>query len=322
MDFEQIRWKLADDMSPQEVELIVSNQDKLNDEEKAAFAGLISAAQPLSGPDDILNDTINAAVENEIDNANNNPENTEQQNAAPAVAPVVPATPAQPVIPTVPQTQEQLDAYLEQKRKGWETEGKTKQEQTVEETKIQQFFDAGYTPKDWNEYTNDMFNKIAPAVEQRIIARLQEENRKFAEQQTQLKATQKEVYDKFEGEFATLAQSKLIPDPATQKEEYDKVHNQILAIGDAHNKTNVTEAYKLWSIIPVIHGGGLVVSETPAAKPDTKAAMERQKAAAAKIQPGRGAPGSRKGGPPQWAHVHNANIDDLIEAAQQNYMPS
>lgn len=311
MDLETVRWKLADDLSPQEVDFLIENKDKLNEEERDAFEGVMLAATPLPDPDQIIEENIEKAVE---EPTNTDPANTIPEATAPAAPVVQPVTPpAQPVVPTVPQTQEQLDAYLEKKRTEWDAAGKTKAEQKTEEEKIQTYFDSGYTPKDWNQYTHDMFEKLAPQFEQRVLATLDKRNAEFMENQKKIKASQEEIYKRFETEFDTLSTQKLIP--ARTDANYDTVKKQILAIGDAHGKATVADAYKLWSIIPTEHGGGLNVTggQPPA---DPKAKLQAQKDAAARIQSGRGIPGAGKKGPKSWAHIHSTSMDDLLDEAR------
>lgn len=313
MDLETVRWKLADDLTPQEVDFLVENKDKLNEEELAAFSEVILQSTPLGDPDAIIDEAIDKAVE---EPENTDPANVIPEAAAPA-APVQPALPAQPAV-TVPQTQEQLDAYLEKKRTEWDAAGKTKAEQKTEEAKIQTYFDSGYTPKDWNQYTNDMFEKLAPRFEQRVLETLDKRNKEFQENQEKLKTTQKEIYARFEKEFDTLAESKLIP--ARTDANFETIKKQILAIGDAHDKSTVADAYKLWSIIPTEHGGGLNV--TGAAPVDPKAKITAQKQAAARIQSGRGVVGTGKKGPASWAHIHSTSMDDLLDEARGRTLPA
>lgn len=307
MDLDQIRSKPVTDLNADDIRVLNENQDKLTNEEFLAFQDVLSAGDPF--PTD-----PNAVLDNAIDDG------LGAQDPQPPVTPEVPAntqpaTPAQPTTPTVPaptvpQTQEQLDAYLEQKRQAWAAEGKTKAEQEAETDKIQQFFDAGYTPKDWNEYTNEMFEKIAPLMEKRIIATLESRNKEFQDQQDKIKATQAEVRKRFEDEFDTLSNNGLIPkrdDP-----QYEAVKKQIWDVGDNNGKTNITDAYKLWSIIPVTHGGGLVVEGTEAPV-DPNAQINRQKQAASRIQPGRGSIAPSKPSAPSWSNIHSTSMDDLIE---------
>lgn len=304
--FEDIRNKMVDDLTPQEIDVIVANKDSLNEEEKSAFDYILQQADPLAdNPDQALDNAITEAVD--------------EQPATPEVTlPEPPATPAQPVppaTPTVPQTQEQLDAYLDQKRKAWDEEGKSKADQKEEEEQIKTFFDAGYKPNDWNEYTNEMFKKIAPLIEQRVIKTLEDRNTKFQEEQKKLQTTQQTAYKQYEAEFDTLSNNGLIPkrdDP-----EYPNVKQQIVDLGVANGKRNITDAYKLWSIIPVDKGGGLVLEGQ--VRSDPKAALQRQKEAAGRIQPARGGMGAKKNVTPSYNDVHTTNFDDALDKAKEKY---
>lgn len=314
MDFDKVRWKLADDLSVEEANLIVQNKALLNDEEKAAFADVLQAAEPL--PDNPLDAAINDAVD---DPANQDPAAAITEPTPPnqPTQPPAVATPAAPIAPVVPDnvvTQDKLDSYLAEKKKEWDAAGKTAAEQAAEAAKVQQFFDAGYAPKDWNDYTNVMLEKVAPLIEQRVLATLDKRNAEFAENQKKIKATQDQIFQQFEKEFDTLATSKLLPDPKEKPAEYAAAKKQIIAIGDAHGKNNVTDAYKLWAIIPVEHGGGLVTGAAPVdPQAAEKAKIAAQKAAAGRIGSGRGAPGVVKPGAPQYAKVHGARMEDLLE---------
>jgi hypothetical protein len=317
LDFDKVRWKLADQMLPEEVDLIIANKDKLNDEEKAAFADLLDAAEPLADdPKDVLDNAINDAVD---DPANAEP----PAGDPPAPQSAAPVTPEKPVVtldPTNIVTTADLETYLEEKKKQWDAEGKSKADQKTEAEKITTMFDSGYTPKDWNEFGVQYLEKISPLIESRVLAKLEAQNKTIEENRSKMQQTQREIYQRFETEFATLATSKLIPDPKAQPEEYKKVHEQILAIGDAHGKSNVTDAYKLWAIIPVEHGGGLVGAGKAPVDPKLaeKARIDAQKIAAGKIGSGRGGVAPvKKGATRSWAEVHGQSMEDLIESRLQ-----
>lgn len=319
-EFEAARWKLVEDLSDRDVEVLLSHRDQLNQEEQDAFGAVLDASTPFpDDPNAVLDTTINQAIDdpqNQTD-PNQPPADPNQPAAAPAQPPAQPVVPpVTPPAPTVPQTQEQLDAYLEQKRKGWEAEGKTQAEQAAESTKIQQFFDAGYTPADWNQYTNDMFQKLAPMMEQRIIATLEARNKEAVENANKIKETQQQVMGRFEAEFDTLSNNGLIPkrdDP-----QYKTVRDAIWKVGDTNGKTNITDAYKLWSIIPIEHGGGLIVEGST--QPNPQQQINRQKQAAGRIQSGAGAVGGKKpGGPAEWHNVHSTSLDDLLDKAKAEH---
>jgi len=317
--FEEARWKLADDLTDRDIELLVKHKGELNQEEQDAFRDVLSASvAPFpDDPNQVLDDTIKEAVDHEAENAPPPDANQPPANTQPATPPA-PATPA--AAPSnIPQTQEQLDAYLEHKRRQWDTEGKTQAEQDAKEKEIQTFFDAGYKPQDWNEAANQMFQKFAPLFEQRVIARLEAQNKKNLETLDERKKSQEVVMQGFEKEFDTLSENGLIP--KRDDAQYEAVRKQIWDIGDNNGKTNITDAYKLWSIIPVTHGGGLVVEggETPPPA-DPNAQIDRQKQAAGRIKSGAGAGGgSKKGGPPVWANIHSTSMDDLLERAKATH---
>lgn len=299
MDFETVRWKLADTLTPEEGEFIVANKDKLNDEEKAAFADVLQAAEPLPDLEKVIDATANADPENPV----------EPVTPAPVADPVTPPAVVAPVIPDNVVTQDKLDSYLTEKRKEWEAEGQSKEQQKEKEKEAQQLFDSGYLPKDWNDYSTAFLEKVSPIIEARVLATLDKQNKINEDNQNKIRQTQKEVFDRFETEFATLAKSKLIPDPVEKPDEYAKVHAAILKMGDENGKTNVTDAYKLWSIIPVEHGGGLATG-APVVTPEEK--IDQQKDAAGRIGSGRGAPTISKAGPPDAAVIHNTSLEDLV----------
>ncbi len=313
LNFDSVRWKMADDMSPDEVDLIVANKDKLNDEEKEAFSELLLAADSSYDPETVLEDNINKAVDDPTNQ--DDPEKPKQE-----ATPVEPTPAETPKVPDNALTPENLDAYMEKKKEQWDAEGKSKQDQLKEEEAIKfEVFGKGEVPEDWNAAINKFAPALLDAAEKRILARLDKQNKEIADNQTKLRQTQQEIFTRFEKEFETLATSKLIPDPKTQPDEYKKTHDAIIAIGDAHGKSNVTDAYKLWSIIPKEHGGGLGTGGKADPEAAKRAKIESQKEAASKISSGRGAVGTKKGGAPNWAKIHNTSIEDLIEEAQTNY---
>lgn len=299
-EFEKTRWKLADQMDDHDIEILLANKEKLNEEERAAFAHLITEDEPFS--DNPLDDAINKSIdapENQTDDEIPTP---------PVVEPVIPIIPA-PSIPENVVTQDKLDTYIEGKRKEWEAAGKTKAEQDKEETKIQRLFEEGYEPKDWNEYSMQFLEKMTPIIEKRMFDRLEKERQAQVDLQNQTRTEQQKVYQQFEGEFANLSKQKLIPDPTTQPDEYKRVHEEIIKVGDAHGKSNITDAYKLWAILPKQHGGGLDYTP-PAVDPNKR--IQAQKQAAGRVGSSKGAViPARKAN--DYNTIHNARMEDLID---------
>lgn len=302
LDFETIRWKTADQLSSDEADFLVKNVDKMNDEEKTAFGDLIQQATPLS--EDPLTDAIAATTDAKEPVVPIDP-------ATPAAAAPAAATPPAPELPDSVVTEDKLESYLEMKRKEWADEGKTKEQQAVEEKKVQQFFDNGYLPKDWNDYTNAMLEKIAPVMEQRILAVLDKRNAELETNKQKIQQTQQQVFANFEKEFTTLAEGKLIPDPKTQPEEYKKTHAAILAIGDKYGRSNVTDAYKLWASIAESEGGGFKTAGA------TAPTIDQQKQRAGAIGSARGSVAAPKKGPKPWHEVHVMSLEDQIEQRLQ-----
>jgi hypothetical protein len=303
-EFEKTRWKLADEMDAHDIEVLSANKDKLNDEEKAAFGTLLNLTPEAGNTESDVAIPDVDPLEQAIATAGDEP-------VTHVIEPPVPTVPTPPVLPDNVITQDKLDSYIEGKRKEWEAEGKTAAEQKTEQDKIEKLFDEGYTPKDWNEYSTQFLDKVAPILEKRFFAKLEAAEAQKTAQRQQMSDTQKAVYAAFENEFKTLATNKLIPDPSTQADEYKKVHDAIIAIGDAHGKTNITDAYKLWSIIPVDKGGGLDYQSSGAT---AKQKIEAQKQAAGRIGKGGGGIATVKPGAKDYNTIHNMNIDDLIEA--------
>lgn len=319
IQFEQVRHKMAEDLLPAEVEIIVANADKLDEEEKQAFGLLLEENSSYAeNPQEALDKAINEAVDNET--------TPPAPAATEPVAPVTPPAATPPADPNAaPITKAELDSYLTEKRKEWDAEGKTKAEQKVEEDKAIDFFEAGYKAPGWNEAAQIMWNKMAPLMEQRVIKTLEDRNAEWQKEQGKIKEAQTDAWKRFEGEFDTLSTNGLIP-PRTDA-QYETIKKQIVDLGVQYGRNNITDAYKLWSIIPVDKGGGLVTEagNTPP-PPDPKAQINRQKEASARIQASRGGMGNKPGGSSpgqpaiqEWSHIHSTNIDDDIDAAKRKY---
>ncbi len=300
LDFETVRWKLADQMDEDDVKVLLENKDKLNDEEKDAFADILQSSEPL--PENPLEHYL----------LDGEPEKTTEP-IQPEVPekPVVPETPIVPQTPAQPaqqgMTQEQMDSYLETKKKQWDDEGKTKAEQKEETEKLFDVFAKDEVPADWNAAVNKFAPQLLDAAEKRIMAKLEAKEQAKADLATKTQTEMQKALQTYEAEFDTLITAGKLP--ARTSPEFKAVHDAIATLGAKRNVKTITEAYTEYMQTPVEFGGGY---KTGMDTTKQNAQIEAQKEAAGKIGSGKGVVKTQKG-LPLWANIHNMSMDDLLE---------
>lgn len=300
-NFEEIRWKLADQLDEDDVKVLLENKDKLNDEEKDAFADILQQEEPLPA-NPLEHYLLGGEPEKHEEPAQ--PEIPEiQKTITPEPAKPDPQQPAQTGM-----TQEQMDSYLEAKKKEWDEAGKTQKQQEEETQKLFDIFAKDEVPEDWNAAVNKFAPQLLDAAEKRIMAKLEAKEKEKADA---AKKSQ-EAYDKalksYEAQYDELIKDGKLP--ARTDPNFKKIHDAIATIGGKRGSNSIQEAYTEYMQTPEEFGGGYKTGMDEAKQ---KQALEAQKEAAGRISSGRGVVKQQKG-QPLWANIHNMSMDDLLEA--------
>lgn len=299
-NFEEIRWKLADQLDEDDVKVLLENKDKFNDEEKDAFADILQQEEPL--PENPLEHyLLGGEPEKPIEPVQ--PEIPETQKTTTPE----PEKPAPQQVVQQGMTQEQMDSYLEAKKKEWDEAGKTQKQQEEETQKLFDIFAKDEVPEDWNAAVNKFAPQILDAAEKRIMAKLEAKEKEKADA---AKKSQ-EAYDKalksYEAQYDELIKDGKLP--ARTDPNFKKIHDAIATIGGKRGSNSIQEAYTEYMQTPEEFGGGYKTGMDEAKQ---KQALEAQKEAAGRISSGRGVVKQQKG-QPLWANIHNMSMDELLE---------
>lgn len=205
---------------------------------------------------------------------------------------------------------EELDQYLEDKRKEWDKQGVSQAQQDKAEEDIKEFFKKDELPRDWNHAGTRISaqtiaeikshpEEFAKILAPHMIKETEEIKRTITEEQRKkIETTNKE----WDGQMEALAKEGKVPPLDTK--EGKEVDRQIAAIGLKYNQPDMKSAHDLWAAIPKEAGGGLDMS---------KARMKQQKRQASMIGGGTGGNGGSNRRTFSQADIHNKSIDQLIE---------
>lgn len=281
MDLDALKLKTSDELSDPEKDFLRSNVDKLNDEDKEAYADFLSVT-PDGGGDD---------------GANNNDAGNE-----PPAPPAPPADGNEPPAPTPPAPQAGLVFKDEEEAKAFVAKTVAEEQQKQKQAAIdaaktpeeKRWVEDNWMPKTWNEGIQVAVDAALKAVDER--------NQKQTKEQEDKKKVLEEEWD------GIVTANKL---PARGTEEGAKVLKAVYDIGLKYQQPNFTKAYELYSQIPTTQGGGLQV--TPQKK-DTSANRE----AASRIAGNTPAGDSGKGvAPKSYQDLHNKTQSQLIRDAMK-----
>lgn len=157
-ELDKLLLRTADQLDDKERDFIKQNVDKLNDEDKEAYASFLTEEEPEAP----------AQPETPAD-----PEKPEE--------PEAPATPATPEAPTTFtfKTEEEVKEFVKKQLEEEKRLEKEKAEKEKQAAEGKRFVPDGYQPKDWNEAyknTDEMIEKKLEEREQKRIAkRLEDE---------------------------------------------------------------------------------------------------------------------------------------------------
>jgi hypothetical protein len=276
LNLDQLKLKTADQLRPNEKEFLKQNVDKLNDEDKDAYRDFLETPAP----------EVNA-----------------NESVVPEVAePVVPAK-AEPE-PVVFKTEAEAKAFVEKVTA--EREAKAAQDAKDKQAAIdaaktpeeKKYVDENWKPKDWNEGIKTAAEAAADILEQR-------QDKKNKAEKAQREALEKE----WDG---ITEKNKL---PARSTPEGQKILKAVFEVGTKYNQRTFTEAFELYSKIPVDQGGGYDPAGVAKAAELEKGKTRRE--AAAKVTGASPAAATKVPIVKDYQTLHNTPVSKLIRDAQK-----
>lgn len=304
-NIDEVKIKPAKWLDDGEKDFLRQNVDKLNDEDKAAYADFLTPDDDTAGTGD-----QNAAA-GSSDDGNNNGGQGDQANANAAgddqsgkdAGAGANANPVNPDTGYQFKNEAEARAFVERTLQEKEAE-KQKALDAAKTPEERRFVEDNFKPDNWNEG----FKLAVKFAKEEIRAENAAEEKKVADNRKRLQT-----------EWEDVAKVNSLPSLDTQ--EGRVVHDQILKIAIAHGKTNFKDAHELWSMIPAEKGGGYKVdaSTAGAALADAKKAqMSDQKKVAAKVG-GQQPAGTQKSAAgsldvPDYKTLHEArSVKDLMK---------
>lgn len=282
LTFEDARKKPSDELLPEEQQLIIDNKDKLNDEDREAYASFLPY-EPK-------------------------PDNTDVVSSADSKPDADKPTEDTPVF----KSQADIDKYLDEKFKERLEKAATPPApvKTPEPSK-EPVFKSDEKPADWNVVSDRIINATIKAWDEKTARTEAEKEQK---KQEAIKAM-----EGFKGEFNKLASDGKVPSLDTKKGQ--KMWDCIWKVGNEYGRSNITESFKLWNSLSPEAQNEVAVSlkykpftvvETP--EQTKQKQKEAQKDAAAKL-----GHGSTKAVVEKktidYKTLHNSKLTDLIEAS-------
>ena len=229
MDLDKLRLKTSDELNTDEKEFIKQNVDKLDDEDKEAYANFLvdqseSEESPAAGTE------TPAAGEGSGGNAGAGNGGSQPQTP--------PATGGYTF-----KNEDEAKAFVAKTLKEQKEKEEADKQKAIDAAKTpeeKKYVEDNWKPKDWNEAL-----KVATKA---AMDAIREETRNET-------AKQEETRKKFEEEWDGIVEKNKLPKRDT--EEGTKILRQVYEIGIKYHQPNFTTAYELWSSIPTDKGGGL-----------------------------------------------------------------
>lgn len=304
-DFEKARQKPAAWLNDDEKKVIRDNADKLNDEDKAAFASFLDTPDDAAGQGE--GQSAGAADAGAGEGGGGGGEGAGAGSGDAGAGDAGAGDQGQPPAFSFKSEDDAKAFVLKlQQEQAAEKQRAIDAATTPEEKK---WVEDNYKPKDWDE----AYKKSAE-----YAVKLMEEKQEAREKQRQDNAKRAEA------DWQALIKEHKLTDvrnpDGTQNPEGVKVHDQIVEIGLKNGKKNFQEAYDLWSIIPEEKGGGYKIAAAAAGTDPAeikkqqedakKVQLNKQKDAAAKLggqsPAGDGKPAAGALDTPDYATLHKA----------------
>lgn len=289
-DFDKIRHYPADELTIDQMEILKSNADKLNDEEKGAFSYIIE------------DEEFEVEAKPNDDNENSDDDTEDKDDASKDDdGSGVPAF----------KTKAEIDAYVaEQTAKAIEEAKKkqadgTKDKEIPDDTKPK-------TPLDDPNWKPKNPQELADAIEARNNARA-------AENTAKANQLREETNKRLEREISELSSAGKIPKADTP--EGKKAISQMATIAEKRNLSSFNDAYEEWSKTPIEFGGGYDPIKSAQAREadEKKTKLNKQKQLASRVSAGKGEPSSNKPKPIPYDKMKTMNTDEITDYALEQY---
>ena len=204
-------------------------------------------------------------------------------------------------------TQEEFDTYVEKKAQAIVEAAKEPEENEDEDKdkgddQPEPFFDKGYKPKDWEEFAQEFFPKMADRMAKMTEAQKQKTTDEL-----------KKINEGFDQEIVALRESgEDIPEVGTkEKVEFDR---ELAKIGMKYSGvTNMKEAYEIYK---VLHGAGNKVDDGEEVEGETEEQKKERINTAKKVLGGDGGGGNTRQ-PRKYKDIAGRTMDEAVEAAQR-----
>lgn len=246
LNLDKLKLKTSGQLTDTEKDFVRQNVDKLNDEDKSAYADFLQVQEtPIEENQPGEQDAAGSETPPEGGNGG--------ETAKPPVTPSFSF-----------KSEEEAREFV---RKQTEENERAKQAAIDKATTPEQkkYVEENWKPKDWDEG----IRKTVEIAKKEIREEMEE-------------ARQKEIGVKLQKEWEDLAKEKKIP--ALTTKEGKTIHDNIVKYGVAAGKQTFKEAYSVWERIPKEFGGGLEPGAKPPVDPSEAAkVLAAQKKAASKI---------------------------------------
>lgn len=291
INLDELRLKDTADMTAEDKAFLVEHKVELTEEEVTAFSAFINEDEGEEG-DDNEEETDEEKAQREADEA--------------AAA----GAPKPPVFKTV----EESEKWLADKKKEWETEQTKAAQEAIDAKKAEdeaaanadkpiQFFQAGYKPKDYNAFANDLFKVIVTNLGKNptLVGDIREA---LGQMTAQERKTIDSINVEFDQELKQMAAEGLVPDPTT--DEGKKMDKILTNIGARMGLGSMREAFQAYKDL------GAAMGVDPAKQ---KATMTSQKQKASMV--GRGGGGTPSPSKKNYQKdVHKKSMDDIMADAK------
>lgn len=300
MDLDKLKLKTASQLLPAEKDFVRANVDKLNDEDKEAYASFLNPDDVTPEGDEGADDSGQADDQSGEGGQPDESGDDGQGAAADAGGEGAPVTPTAFSFKSEEEAREWVKKVREE-----EDAAKQAAIDAATTPAEKKYVEDNWKPKSWNEAMTLAVKKAKEEI------RAEDEERRV-----------KENYDKFDKQWTDLTKENNLPALTTVKGR--QIHNQIIGIMRGYGLTTFKAGYDKWKKIEDPAAQSAVVSgeegNAPVVDP-AKQKMAAQKAAAAKVGGQNAGAGSIKGSAsikaPTSDDLRNKSVNKLIKEGLQ-----
>lgn len=274
MEINQLKLKTSDQLRDDERAFLKENIDQLNDEDKEAYADFLGI------------EAAPAAEEEMVE-----PVGEEE-------APPVESAPVTEAPPVVFKSEEEARAFVE---KTVAEKNEREKQLAIDAAKTpeqKKYVDDNWKPESWNEG----ISVIGKSLKEELKAELKEDAKKEADAEL---ANQKALRKQWDD---VVEKNKL---PTLETPEGMKVMNEVVELGKKYGQRTFSDAYELYSQMPMSAGGGLDVAAVK------KAQGESRRQAAAKVSGNTAATDMKKPLVANYQALHGKSQSQLIRDARK-----